>query len=294
MKNIHFTFYLDSDTALSVAAEMAEQLELVTHDVDFIAEFIDFVITKLIPGWKPLSDYSSSEAISLCGGPYILTNTKSSVPSTCNSVLSGVLDGLVEQDVSSGLVSTQKDCLQSEEEGWTDGFPDSHIFNTGGCPSPSLGNFEDIPDSQASFASETLVEDSSTTIGKVIDCSNIDGSSKGSSWSIADLELHGSSYVDDKLQITGSDVGIFTPMDYFVKNSVMSLPLPSGVSTNVMSLTSSCSSLSLADKDLEAEFKLELNAVEMYYQQLFEEVSRMREEALEATRKRWIEKKLIH
>lgn len=293
MRNIHFTFYLDSDTALSVAAEMAEQLELINHDVDFIAEFIDFLITKLIPGWKPLSVNSSNGESSLCGGPPILKSVKSSLGSPWGSMSTGIHDGLVEQDISSVLVcSTQKDCLQSERDGWADDIPSSHIFDT--CPSsPSLANFEDL-NSHASFASELLVEDCSTKSSKVFDCSNIDGSSKGSSWSIGELEPHGSSYVEEKLQRNVSDVGIITPMDYFVKNSVVSLPAPSEAS-NVMSLTSSCSSLSFADKDLDAELKMEINAIETHYRQLFDELSRMREEALEATRKRWIaKKKLIH
>ncbi|CAH1411959.1 unnamed protein product [Lactuca virosa] len=55
VRNIHFLFYLDSDTPQSVAIEMVEQLELADHDVCFIAEFIDYLITKIIPGWKPNS-----------------------------------------------------------------------------------------------------------------------------------------------------------------------------------------------------------------------------------------------
>lgn len=293
MKNIHFTFFLNSDTALSVAAEMAEQLELIDHDVDFIAEFIDFLITKLIPGWKPLPVDSSNGELSHCGGPYVLKNSKSSIESPWGSMLNGIQDRSVEQDISYGLeCSTQKDCVQSEGDGWTDDVPSSHIFDT--CPSsPSFANFEDF-NSHASFASELQAEDCSTKSAKVTDCSNIDGSSKGSSWSVAELEHHGSSYVADKLQRNVSDAGTFTPMDYFAKSSHVSLPAPSEAS-NVMSLTSSCSSLSLTDKDVDAELKMELNAIEMHYQQLFYELSQMREESLEATRKRWIaKKKLIH
>ncbi|KAI3493420.1 hypothetical protein L1887_41810 [Cichorium endivia] len=55
VRNIHFLFYLDSDTPQSVASEMVEQLELADHDVCFIAELIDYLITKIIPGWKPNS-----------------------------------------------------------------------------------------------------------------------------------------------------------------------------------------------------------------------------------------------
>ncbi|EPS69087.1 hypothetical protein M569_05676, partial [Genlisea aurea] len=51
VRNIDFEFFLDSDTALAVASEMVEQLELADHDVAFIAEFIDFLIMKISPNW---------------------------------------------------------------------------------------------------------------------------------------------------------------------------------------------------------------------------------------------------
>ncbi|KAM3223117.1 hypothetical protein P3L10_022387 [Capsicum annuum] len=59
VRNIHFNFYVYTDTALLVAAEMVEHLELADHDVDFIADFIDYLIMKILPSWKP-SDYFSS------------------------------------------------------------------------------------------------------------------------------------------------------------------------------------------------------------------------------------------
>ncbi|XP_061345458.1 probable serine/threonine-protein kinase WNK6 [Gastrolobium bilobum] len=52
-RNIHFIFYLDSDTAVSVSSEMVEQLELADHNVKFIAELIDLLLTNLVPDWKP-------------------------------------------------------------------------------------------------------------------------------------------------------------------------------------------------------------------------------------------------
>lgn len=63
VRNIHFQFYLDSDTALAVAGEMVEQLELSDYDVVFIADFIDFLIMKLVPGWKPSTDCTSSDTM---------------------------------------------------------------------------------------------------------------------------------------------------------------------------------------------------------------------------------------
>ncbi|KAJ9170238.1 hypothetical protein P3X46_018362 [Hevea brasiliensis] len=53
VRNIHFIFYLDGDTALSVSSEMVEQLELEDQNITFIAELIDLLLLKLIPNWKP-------------------------------------------------------------------------------------------------------------------------------------------------------------------------------------------------------------------------------------------------
>ncbi|PON72501.1 Serine/threonine protein kinase [Parasponia andersonii] len=52
-RNIHFIFYLNSDTALSVSSEMVEQLELPEQNVKLIAELIDFLLINLVPDWKP-------------------------------------------------------------------------------------------------------------------------------------------------------------------------------------------------------------------------------------------------
>ncbi|KAF3615108.1 hypothetical protein FXO38_35306 [Capsicum annuum] len=59
VRNIHFNSYLYTETALLVAAEMVEHLELDDHDVDFVADFIDYLIMKILPSWKT-SDYFSS------------------------------------------------------------------------------------------------------------------------------------------------------------------------------------------------------------------------------------------
>ncbi|XP_045823895.1 probable serine/threonine-protein kinase WNK6 isoform X1 [Trifolium pratense] len=52
-RNIHFIFFLASDTAVSVSKEMVEQPELADQNVIFIAELIDLLLMKLVPKWKP-------------------------------------------------------------------------------------------------------------------------------------------------------------------------------------------------------------------------------------------------
>jgi WNK lysine deficient protein kinase len=56
VRNVHFTFYLDSDTSLGVAGEMVEQLELGDHHVPFLSEFIDYLIMRLVPEWRPITE----------------------------------------------------------------------------------------------------------------------------------------------------------------------------------------------------------------------------------------------
>lgn len=52
VRNIYFPFDIGSDTALSVAAEMVDQLDITEQDVTKIAEMIDGEIASLVPEWK--------------------------------------------------------------------------------------------------------------------------------------------------------------------------------------------------------------------------------------------------
>lgn len=49
VKNIHFTFYLYADTALSIAGEMVEELSLLNVDMKTISEMINDLVLKLVP-----------------------------------------------------------------------------------------------------------------------------------------------------------------------------------------------------------------------------------------------------
>uniref|UniRef100_A0A6N2MFW0 non-specific serine/threonine protein kinase n=1 Tax=Salix viminalis TaxID=40686 RepID=A0A6N2MFW0_SALVM len=51
-RKVEFSFYLDSDTAVSVAEEMAVQLELSPEDEAYNSELIETLVMKLVPGWK--------------------------------------------------------------------------------------------------------------------------------------------------------------------------------------------------------------------------------------------------
>ncbi|KAD5508220.1 hypothetical protein E3N88_15923 [Mikania micrantha] len=75
VRNIHFPFYLDSDTSHTIAQEMVEQLDLLHEDVAIIAELIDDMILKFVPTWKPSFKRSdSSGGISSHEGSVIVQN----------------------------------------------------------------------------------------------------------------------------------------------------------------------------------------------------------------------------
>lgn len=52
VRNIYFSFDIETDTALSVAMEMISELDITDQDVTKIAEMIDGEIANLVPGWK--------------------------------------------------------------------------------------------------------------------------------------------------------------------------------------------------------------------------------------------------
>lgn len=53
IRNIHFPFDIDVETALAVASEMVEQLDLTDQDVSAIAKMIESEIRLHIPDWAP-------------------------------------------------------------------------------------------------------------------------------------------------------------------------------------------------------------------------------------------------
>lgn len=283
VRNIHFLFYLDTDTAMSVAGEMVEQLELADHDVAFIAELIGYLIMRLLPGWKLSSDYSSTEGINPCHGSPVIRDDKTRMACPWDSLLSSIPAGLMEQEVFAGSVP-QVGCVPPEEGTLLDN-PNDAIGTPEFNASPSLASFLD-DHSQASVASEVMVEDALTNNG----C-NADGSCKALSWTASELE-NGDLYFDhSRLQRNASNAGEFTLMNIFSKNWEL-LPDHCRISNSV-SLASSCSSLSLADKDLDVELKLELNVIEAQYEHWFQELCRMRDEAFEATKKKFTERKKL-
>ena len=60
VRNIYFPFDIESDTAISVAREMVEELEMDDRDVTKIANMIDGEIASLVPDWRSGLGFESS------------------------------------------------------------------------------------------------------------------------------------------------------------------------------------------------------------------------------------------
>ncbi|KAI8544923.1 hypothetical protein RHMOL_Rhmol07G0003100 [Rhododendron molle] len=275
VRNIHFQFYLYTDTAFSVAREMVEHLELPYHNVAFIAEFIDYLIMRIVPDWKPSLVYNLSGVRNLLLGSsgvsndQTLTNRSDSI---CPIQLPVKQEGPVE--ANEGSLHDSSACSSSFE------------LNS----SPSLANLGDN-ESQASFTSEMMAEEVSTENYKT--CGSVDyGIGKSSiGFSGYDSEIDFRDLYFDEFKLQGNDSGgEFTLTNGLAKSSELT-SIDLSRTSKVMSLTSCCSSLSLMEKEQGVELKLELDAIDTQYRQWFQQLSRLREEALEATRKRWMMKK---
>ncbi|XP_022893042.1 probable serine/threonine-protein kinase WNK10 isoform X3 [Olea europaea var. sylvestris] len=233
-RNVHFIFYLNADTALSIASEMGEQLDLLSEDIAFIAELIDSLLLRLEPTWKTSGSLGGAQS------SYV---------------------------VSAVLQSNQVLAPQAKDHG-------SIIF-------PGREASEIAVSSQFS---RSKVNDARESVGaspKQNVVSTSDAKHKNDLRSTYDLEKH-------KVSIGES------LMSEYTNNSGTSFTGSWNGVSNDMCI--SISSLSLIEKDHDKELchdlKLELDAIDLQYQQRCQELLRMREEAIENVKKRWISKKL--
>ncbi|KAL2336232.1 hypothetical protein Fmac_010678 [Flemingia macrophylla] len=272
VRNIHFLFYLNTDTAVSVATEMVEHLELADHDVPFIAELIDYLIMKLLPWWKPSPDHYSYGELNLYG-PNIDCQTYLTYP--WGSALSSIpSDSVIGHDDFSGIDTiTNEDFVVAEKSSFSKNV-DIATF-AGDYHSSTLVNLED----QYTQESRAFEIDADVKNDHYRD-SNVDVSIKCSSRSVSKLEdgdaegyCVGKEIVINELPTTMGTIDLGTPI--------------------VESPTSSCSYLSSKENDIDLELEFELHVIESHYQHWIDELNKIKLEALEATKRRWMAKKKL-
>ncbi|KAL0542372.1 hypothetical protein IC582_022477 [Cucumis melo] len=245
-RNIHFAFYLDSDTSLAIALEMVEQLELSNEDATIIAKLIDELIAKFVPSWKPCPNYCEEEQ----------QNTPDS-PSEAQEEKSFISPFFSELVLSSPMVVAARNNL------------------TG------LAKVEDQENQQSiiSCASAEYIYStvSDYSIGKGSECGEFGHPD-------CEKAYISSGTIDLDAEAVGSTIS--TMID-FAKPSLISSC--SGMSKELS--LSSFSTLSMEERDHQDELKMEIDAIDLQYHQCLCELSRMREEAIESAKKRWMSKK---
>ncbi|XP_068669592.1 probable serine/threonine-protein kinase WNK6 [Aristolochia californica] len=273
VRNIHFDFYLDSDTASSVATEMVEQLDLSDQDVIFISEFIDFLIMKLVPGWKPSVVHHSSQERNIYRSSrvhemvidYLWDSSSGDFPAkemAEQQVLSqSIVGGSLESSVKKVVEVTSSSSLVSIDQ-------DSHVT----VISEVLAEYASIHDISVEYGPR---------------CSQ-----RGLSDDVSEVFLGGSECVGYKKGRNETNSGENSMIISSTRNSYES-PLLNHSCDCVASMVSNSSSSSVDDKDQDDELKMELVVIETRHQHMVQELLRRREEAIEGARKRWMLKKKL-
>ncbi|XP_016454684.1 putative serine/threonine-protein kinase WNK4 [Nicotiana tabacum] len=284
VRNIHFIFYLDTDTAPLVAAEMVEQLQLADHDVAFIADFIDYLIMKIFPAWNPSSGDHSTGGRSPSKQPR----------ESCLTDLTGCSNKSIgHQDVISDFnVETHVISRTDEGDMYVNSDGTSHHVT---FDSPTHLAGMEYENSQESIVFKVMAENADTRNGNSFGCSNDhvnDGASKSCSTSISEMDFRYLFHDDEcTMQENIGDVAECIPSNEYGKDPELTSIDIDRISRG-MSLSSGSFSSSI-EKDEDTELKLELKAIELQYQEWFQELSRMKEEELETCRKRWTTKKKL-
>lgn len=233
---------------------MVEQLDLSNEDVTVIAELIDNLIRKLLPSWKSSFENLSNGAMSSYGDSILVLNNKSSLRFTWDSKGDKAPKAVDEHHVHTHLVVEDRENQDSMN---------SDISAEYGV---------------AIASGAGIVNDYSLLEGH----EGSGGYSYNSEFRVYDSAPQGNGYEAN----FGEPVVINEPQD----NSSLAISTCGG--SQDFSLPSICS-LSLADKKDYDKLKLELDAIDSQYHECFRELLRMREEAIENLKKKWITKKKI-
>ncbi|XP_062097011.1 probable serine/threonine-protein kinase WNK6 isoform X2 [Humulus lupulus] len=256
-RNIHFIFYLNSDTALSVSSEMVEQLELPEQNVKLIAELIDLVLINLVPDWKPCVHVD--HLIASNGGPAHMTHKKDSGTPTYAQSGIGSYQNVCE------AASTSNDPVlptSSSFEGSAQSMPDNSNHSKAD---------EVISNANSNLHDEVTEEDRMSYASAIShECSD-KNCSPDSYWNTefgyADNNSN-ASYLEARDSLTGLEShGSVTLMSY-----------PSQVSSS--------------NQDEEDKLRMELELIELHYQDAVKEISKKRNEAIMETRKKLSQKSI--
>ncbi|XP_022751996.1 probable serine/threonine-protein kinase WNK6 isoform X2 [Durio zibethinus] len=253
VRNIHFLFFLDSDTALTVSSEMVEQLELADQNDVFIAELIDLLLLNLIPSWKPCVpiDHLLPPNRRHNSRDYQYTE-----PQEYGETSSGCFQHTCEADDCSRSKLCPDASTLVESDASTRQCPCSVKFNG----KMSHGNF--------------MAEDSGSEMSLVSATSN--------EWNDKRSSIH---------SFMSAELGPVCSNGYGFKGSVIEMLSGGELSMDAkIKCMNTLSSPSGWDED--EELRLELEMIELQYQEAMKEISKRRHEAILETRRRLSQKKM--
>lgn len=244
---IYFPFYIESDTAISIAKEMVECLDPTNEDVSVIAELIHDMIVKLVPNWKPLSENLSSGTDHMHRPSSEIQNGEQL---NCHWPL---------RSSDYDMKSMYEDLVHSRPVDGDD--REKH---------------------------ESVMSDISAECGITIA-----SDSKGGEPNIFIFDEWWEGFEDglnsnSDVRFCGQEGGHKNQSENSAGSLINSCCSPS----KNCDMSSTCSHTSV-DKDHPNELHLELEAIETQYEQCFRELLKMREEAIENAKKRWITRKKI-
>lgn len=318
-KNVNFVFYLDSDTSLRVADEMVEQLELADYDVPFISEFIDYLIICLVPDWRPLlnEEFSSADNASTVENGSCALETEYAMENELMLDNSGRMENNLSLENRSDVDPPNRLSTNSTPVDDDNTYPKEireeaqPIF--GLALAQLLGTTEERKPHSG---------DSSTSM-QLLGTSEEPKADSDSSWTFAQLPGYSMEVKDNigalstsmQLQETSKDAeadpGVSlilakpagtrelgaTDVDSTIaeRNCVKeeSSTIPNGcqaVEAIGKKLLNGCTIQCLGEDDGEDDLQSEIEDIKEHYRHLFQEMTRMREMALENARKRWMRK----
>ncbi|XP_073031346.1 probable serine/threonine-protein kinase WNK10 isoform X2 [Primulina eburnea] len=233
VRNVHFVFYHNADTALSLAAEMVEQLDLWKDDVALIAELIDTLVSKLLTNWSTPSGSLDGGKNSVNDSATLYNNQIAACDARQHCANSILAKEASERNISSQFMELNSNSRES-----------TGALSQRTLPTSVIEQVEDL-----GSADYIVVDKHRNSIRESLMSESIknSGTSFAGSWNTASSE-----------------------MDFRV------------------------SSLSLVDKENNMchDLKVELDAINLHYQQRCCELLKMKEEAIENAKKKWMLKKI--
>lgn len=316
-RNIHFHFYMDSDTALGVANEMIEQLDLSDQDVTEIADLIDTFIAELVPGWKPWDPADETVGVNedpaenVPGENGLQEADQYQMKKLLDSVSTALAVEAVKVDDKSSLVnqiasveSSSVECFAPVRcEGNIHGRFEEFMYNQSGSeysPSSSIAPISYMGEDQAS---QDSLNSEATIMASV--CSDVENIAVGNHQclGLSDDTRTDACPASDKIENSGEHEMVIVNQDtvdvdhaHINGKENFGLLERSSCPFEVISHSSKghmegVSTFSVNNEDEDEELREQIELIERHYENELHELYRRRQQDIDEIKKIWNQKK---